>query len=59
MIDLRGLLNADAGTGIGDLHVELLGALDDGLTSPGGDVVGDLRGVFSMKNEYRMKRKDS
>ncbi|KAG5463536.1 MAG: magnesium transporter NIPA-domain-containing protein, partial [Olpidium bornovanus] len=43
---------------VGDLDVELLGALDDGDTPPGGDVVGDFGSVRLVVHEQKVKLLD-
>ena len=45
---------AQLGVGVGETHVELLGALDEGLALLGTDVLGDLAGVHSVVHEQEL-----
>lgn len=44
---LSRLLNSQLSTGVGYFNMELLGTLNDGLSSLGRDAVGDLGAIFS------------
>jgi hypothetical protein len=52
---LRVLLAAQAGSAVGEVNVELLCALNNGLALQGGHIVGDLAGILPARMSEGMK----
>eukprot|EP00212_Chloropicon_laureae_P005071 CAMPEP_0197493672 /NCGR_PEP_ID=MMETSP1311-20131121/23906_1 /TAXON_ID=464262 /ORGANISM="Genus nov. species nov., Strain RCC856" /LENGTH=148 /DNA_ID=CAMNT_0043038959 /DNA_START=71 /DNA_END=514 /DNA_ORIENTATION=- len=54
MTHLLGFLGSESGVSVRERNVQLSGALDDGLSGSGANVVGDLPGVGAVLHEKQL-----